>query len=462
MKSLHEGLMDIDDISANIEKGIIGDWLKNNIQSKYKYIKLKNGTLKVWGDLVIKKVAAIAPLNISKLEGNIYIEDCGITSLEGIFAEYCNVSGDVNITGCPNLTSLAGLPHMVDGSVSVMDCKSIRSLDDIKCLAGDVYLVKCGKRFKKSAVEKAFPAAINIHCSEEDMVPNLTEAFSDPILTLLWQQFVDTHQNWHTSDLFLIDNPGMIKSSMCRKFTTMSKDDKERIKTERGVLSSSGTTGIILLENHNNEFVYLYNSRFWRFDLLHGNRDFFGKMTYVINDIEKMISKADIKTIYIYGYGDLRYDYFKIRDERMEARKGMIDVRNKEAMRKYLREQQQRYKTAVEQIRATKNTDQYKNITSGVEKLMERFTKMINKTIRDTKWAEQNYTRLGFVYDAFGDQQIDKYERRYGVLTAFKNWSRLIVQKINGTSTYGDPSASLKTLTSAMANADRRLKDVGM
>lgn len=48
-------------------------------------MQLKDGTLKVWGTMIIKGTATIPAIRISFLEGVLYIEDCQITSLDGLF-----------------------------------------------------------------------------------------------------------------------------------------------------------------------------------------------------------------------------------------------------------------------------------------------------------------------------------------------------------------------------------------
>lgn len=52
---LQEGILDdMDDILDNVEAGAVDDWLKEYASGKYKTMKLKNGTRKVWGTLIIK------------------------------------------------------------------------------------------------------------------------------------------------------------------------------------------------------------------------------------------------------------------------------------------------------------------------------------------------------------------------------------------------------------------------
>ena len=84
MKSLLEGLLD-DNIFNDIDNEVVGDWLKKNASGQYKSMSLKDGTLKVWGTLIIKKADTIPPLRISFLEGNLYIENTQIETLNGIF-----------------------------------------------------------------------------------------------------------------------------------------------------------------------------------------------------------------------------------------------------------------------------------------------------------------------------------------------------------------------------------------
>ena len=203
MKSLLEGLLD-DNIFNDIDSEVVGDWLKKHASGQYKTMQLKDGTLKVWGILIIKKADTIPPLRISFLEGNLYIENTQIETLNGIFNPgYANkIRGNISITGCPKLYDISALPVMLDGDVSISDCKSLRSLDGVRCLAGEVNIMRCGKRFSKTAVQKAFPSSVTIYCSKEDELPNITESFQDPILIRLYDQLRNTKMKYRLSDMF--------------------------------------------------------------------------------------------------------------------------------------------------------------------------------------------------------------------------------------------------------------------
>ena len=81
-------------------------------------MKLKNGTRKVWGTLIIKNFHEdqFPALNISRLEGSMYIENCAAEDLTGLFAEESFLTNDLHITKCDNLTDMTGAPStLVDG-----------------------------------------------------------------------------------------------------------------------------------------------------------------------------------------------------------------------------------------------------------------------------------------------------------------------------------------------------------
>lgn len=100
---LQEGILDdMDDILDNVEAGAVDDWLKEYASGKYKTMKLKNGTRKVWGTLIIKNFHEdhFPALNISRLEGSMYIENCTAEDLTGLFAEESFLTNDLHITKC--------------------------------------------------------------------------------------------------------------------------------------------------------------------------------------------------------------------------------------------------------------------------------------------------------------------------------------------------------------------------
>ena len=260
MKSLYEGLLD-DNIFNDVDNAIVSDCLKANCKGKYKTMQLKDGTLKVWGTMIIKGAVTIPTIRISFLEGALYIEDCQIVSLDGVFNPgYSNkIKGDINITGCPKLHDISALPATLDGDISITDCKSLRSLDGVHCLAGEVSIMRCGKRFSKAAVQKAFPASVAIYCSEEDKVPNITESFQDPVLIRLYDQLRNAKMKYDMGSMFgtylQLDK---ITPSMRETFK-MPADEAKMKKAINAIIVRGGVDGFFVTEDFDGNFKYFYD-----------------------------------------------------------------------------------------------------------------------------------------------------------------------------------------------------------
>lgn len=114
--------------STTWKLGAVDDWLKEYASGKYKTMKLKNGTRKVWGTLIIKNFHEdhFPALNISRLEGSMYIENCSAEDLTGLFAEESFLTNDLHITKCDNLTDMTGAPFHVGGWLYVTACMKSR------------------------------------------------------------------------------------------------------------------------------------------------------------------------------------------------------------------------------------------------------------------------------------------------------------------------------------------------
>lgn len=475
MKTLFEGLLD-DDIFNDIDKAIATEWLKANVKSQYKVMQLKTGELKIWGKLVIKNVDEIGWLNISLLDGDLYIENCRITDLSKIFSDYAKVTGNVSIVGCKNLSDITGLPRFVDGDVTITNCPALKSLEGVSCLAGEVSIMRCGKRFSQSAVKSAFPAAIKIFCSEEDIVANLNEAvinesFQDPILIRLYDQIRNLKKKFNLNVMFgEYSRLDQLSPSDRETFRMDSdKNEKAMLKAARKICANTNRLyGFIATEDWDGNFVIFINNTqnmYWlkdggfpgdyRSNDVHN----VGNVTTLM-DVLKRTSRYmnDVKYVHIWFPEGDRY---KIRHDRMDLKDGIIDPRDPDQMYRFRREQLDRYTKAAKAIRAARNTDKYKATVEKVDKIMERFNKFMNKVIMDQKWASVNQWRLSGVFDSIrkGYERGASYQK-YGVIYAFQNWSTSVVRTLSGESSYGQIDD--KPLLDAIAWADKELNAVGM
>lgn len=466
MKSLYEGLLD-DNIFNDVDNAIVSDWLKANCKGKYKTMQLKDGTLKVWGTMIIKGAVTIPTIRISFLEGALYIEDCQIVSLDGVFNPgYSNkIKGDINITGCPKLHDISALPATLDGDISITDCKSLRSLDGVHCLAGEVSIMRCGKRFSKATVQKAFPASVTIYCSEEDKAPNITESFQDPVLIRLYDQLRNTKQKFNLNDFFgshlQLDK---VTPSMRETFK-MPEDEAKMKKAVNTIIVRGGADGFFATEDFDGNFINFYNSNGVCYDLLPDENKYWRKLGIglSVSDIRSNLSKdsyamTNIKYVHVWKPVDVRNG--QIQQDRSKAQRGMV-TNDKGYLKKLLYDQRNRYKVAVAKIKATRKSDVYKNKVAEVDKIMERFSKFVNKLIADNSWASSIGYKASLVFDSIrqGYTPNSKFQR-HGVIYAFQAWSNNVVKTLAGKAdTWTKIDSS--DLDKAIAWADRELSGVG-
>lgn len=474
MKSLIEGLLD-DNIFNDIDKAIATDWLQANVKSQYKVKQLKTGELKVWGKLVIKKVNDISMLNISQLDGDLYIENCDVTSLNSVFADFAKVTGSIYITNCPKLTDITGLPRWVDGEVSISNCSTLKSLDGVTCHASDVTIMKCGKKFSKDTISKAFNCAIHVHCSEEELVANILEAFQDPVLTRMFDQLKKQRSSFDITNII----PGhmrMSRISPSMRDTYKYPADLKKILTmvRKICANKGGISGFILTEDWDGNFVDAYTSNQYCYHLQYGTRADnerwgtdrtnrgvdIGNSTAIVQRFENL---SNIKYVHVYTFEGSEDDdrTYGIQIDRQRAKEGMIP-QDKAGLEKLLRSQRDRYKTLVKQLKATRESDKYKVMVDKVDKIMERFTKFMHKYIADPKWAGSVGYKADLVFDAIrkGYVQGSKYQE-YGVLYTFQNWAKSVVRTLNAENTYSNGPDSTE-LEKSIDRANKRLLDVGM
>lgn len=472
MKTLYEGLLD-DNIFNDIDKAIATDWLKANVKSQYKIMQLKTGELKVWGKLIIKDIDEIGWLNIASLEGDLYIENCGIIDLNRIFAEYAKVKGNINITGCKKLIDISGLPYMVDGNVTITNCPALKELTGVNCLAGEVSVMRCGKRFKQAAVQKAFPAAIAVFCSEEDYEANVNEAFinesfQDPVLIRLYEQIRDAKKKFKLDAMFGAQTR-MDRITPSMRTTFRHSEEKKMLTAARKILANTNRdNGFIATEDYDGKFCMFFNNQQAIYWLQEGGfPDSWNNSDYQdignVNDLlDKLKSTSSymihIKYVHIWN---ITSDRWEIQQDRRRSREGMVDVRDKGLMMKLLRDQQDKYRRSVKALKAARNSDQYKAVVAKVNGIMERFTKFMNKLIADPSWAASISYKAGLVFDAIrkGYERGASYQE-YGVIYEFQRWSGEIIRTLSKDSTYGSINDS--DLLKAIDRADKRLKEVGL
>ncbi len=97
----------------------------------------ENLTVDINGDFIFNHIVTKLPIKLNKVSGNIYINNCGLTTLEGL-PEYIN---DIELTG-NRLTNLIGFPKHCNGNIDLSN-NQLTSLEGIpKGINGNLTLYK--------------------------------------------------------------------------------------------------------------------------------------------------------------------------------------------------------------------------------------------------------------------------------------------------------------------------------
>lgn len=480
-----EGLLDIDQTDKELTAEIRTEWLKQNGTGQFKVMALKDGTMKVWGKVIIKTTDdSLPPLKISYLEGNIYIEKCpNLTNLKSLFAsEYSKCKGSVNITACPKLDSLEGLPAFIDDWIRITDCKSFKSLETLPKSAEGVSIIKCGKRFTKSQIEQKCNT-IHVLCSaetdEELITEMVNEAVMDPNIARFWKQVQKDKPGFKLQDITSQNvELDQIAPSDCTTYNTYTTDDKKLATALRSLVSTR--EGFVLAEDDKHDFIYALSIRWGaRYVYLMYPKDpakrpggfyYWGtnpneeSATGFINWVTKYARELNIHWLHFYR---LDVDSFnaraKKRNDRHSSRIGMVDMSD-EGLKEFAKEQKERYRKAVAQLKSLKQSEKYLAVANKVEAIMNRFNKVITKMIKDPAWAKANDWKISHVFDAIRQgYNSSSRSQRYGVLYSFKNWAQAIVKDMSGeSSTWDKPDGYKKQLDDALAWADKELSAIGL
>lgn len=473
---LQEGILDdMDDIIDNVEVAAVDDWLKAYVTGKYKTMKLKNGTYKVWGTMVIKNYDEehFPAINISRLEGSMYIENCSVKDLSGLFDGECILTNDLHITKCDQLTDLTGAPYQVGGWLYITACKSFGSLKNGPAVVNNISVIKCKKRFKKSTITAEYPEAATIFCSEEEGQANLLESLSDPILIRFMDQMKkkmlpSSVKAFKFSKVFGFRDIKYdeITPSMRQTFV-LPGDKKQMLTAARKIIKNKGwATGIILCEDYKGNFIAVYGDdrTIYYFDT-DRNAELTGKMitdvwyssTQVFDDLTNYNTHTylmDLKTVHIYNLGEYDTELYSgdIAMNRRKSREGMID-NSPAGLARYAHNQKTRYKGIIAKNRVIKG---YKKKTEDTAKLFERYANFVRKTTEDLNWVHDNLREVILIYDAFG---VRNYDTERGLAYVYRSWlgelTEIIKYNAETTNEYEDK------LDRAIARADKALAAVG-
>lgn len=191
---LKESLLD-DDLESSVDGQMLSEWMKENLSGKYKVVPLKDGTLKFWGEVMIKNYNGEAfPDNfvISFMQGDFKIEKCpNLKNIHGLFKPYTEVDGDYVISNCAKLESVDGGPMTVKGTLSFTSNSSLKSLEGMPQFVYEtIYIMKNGKKFSQKHIESYTHLPKRIVCSLEEELNEtvVNEALNEPHLLELIKQ----------------------------------------------------------------------------------------------------------------------------------------------------------------------------------------------------------------------------------------------------------------------------------
>ena len=159
---LNESILNQEDSLNGVDRFVLQDWMDKYVISKPKVQFLKDGSIKVNGDFIIKgfdgEVFPSALRIASIINGDITIEKCpNIESIGNIFAGIKNqvFGGDISVGNCDNLNTLNGLPFMTSKNVKIVGNRKLKTLAGIPISRGNVYVMKNGKKFTEEDVRTA-------------------------------------------------------------------------------------------------------------------------------------------------------------------------------------------------------------------------------------------------------------------------------------------------------------------
>ena len=410
MKSLYESLLDnFENLEKSQDKELVGEWFKENVKGKYKIVALKNNTVKVWGDILIKDYKEDNfPFTISFMSGNVSIEKCpNITSIKGLFADLMTIEGSLTINNCPKLTSLEGCPMIVHGALSLTGNSSLKSLEGApEIVHGTTYVMKNGKRFSKEQVEKYIKMPMRIVCSIEDedvLVEGLVnEALNEPHLLELVDRMkackMDVKSllfNWIPVEWDVMDSSNV---------TEYDKVDNKVLTICRNILSGRGDRGIILLRNSQDEYQYIIS---YQKDMLvikkAPERWYNGWTDYTTTELIECIKKANSVVVVTWD-SEAMHRRNQKRISRGEARQGMVQ-NTPEYYEEVARENRDRYKKILAQNRANGSDKDFEKIDKDIDAIL---TKVMQMTRDLRKNFKPNNSGTNYHFDISKIEELNR------------------------------------------------------
>ena len=457
MKTLLESLLDDADVLLNqLYQSFAKDWIDKYTNGKNKIMYLKNGTLKLSsGKLIIKnfKESKFPPfLKFSSVKGNIYIENCDIENLEGLFDDMIKYKGELHITSCPKLTSLKGLPLYIEGGLTVVNNKSLKDLGGHliqPTVLGDVYFMKNGKRWTDEQLKKQITIIGKINESV------INEEINEPHLLKLAKQLIDKKQG---SFIDAVGYTGIawdkVSTSNVEVFN-MYEEAEDARKAVRSIISKAEKIGLVLVINFG-EYTHIINGHKRLYSTKKHNEAYisYTDIIDIVNNAEKIIC------IDLDGLGN---EVYIKRRSREKSREGMVLQGDPEYYRKVAKENIKRYKEIIAKNKLVKNRN-YEKLDKAVQEALNRVMQAVMKVHKDPiKFADKSF-ELAWMQELIYDQKVylgwdnktgnAKYKGQEGLLYCYKEYNRWYME-VNNPRSY-----SAEYAENGMVQCERKCYDI--
>lgn len=480
MISLFESLLDdFEDMEVSQDKEMIKQWCEDNLKGNYKLVVLKNGHIKLRGDVLIKDYKDDNfPYQISVMNGNLSIEKCpNITSLNGLFVDFISIDGNFSINNCEKLTSLEGGPLTVKGTLSITGNKSLKSIEGAPDLVfGNLYIMKNGKKFSFDKLAEKYNLARRIVCSledDEDVVNEdvINEALYEPHLLELADQMKKSKLNIKNIlfNYFPIEWD-LIDSSNVQEYSKI--DAKAKTKIRNIIAGRDGQHGIILLKkNINGPYDYIISNKKEVLNIsgkhIYSKEFYYGRTWQSKTSTELMIDYVDMCDSAVIISFDTNAIYARRRKnlDRVEARKGMVH-NTPEYYEEVARENIERYKKIIAQNKAANKNKDFDQIDKDVETIVQaafKYAQNIRKNYKPNPNNPHNHyfetSKIENIMDEIYDKKVwvgynnklvshnNGYKGSEGLLSLYDQYMRSYIRS-NATGDIGDlrKLETLKTL----------------
>ena len=437
MISLLESLLDdFEDMEKSQDKEMTRKWCEDNLKGDYKLVVLKNGHIKLRGDVIIKGYSEKSfPYTISAMNGNLSIEKCpNITSIEGLFVDLASVEGNLSINNCEKLNTLKGCPLTVKGSLSITGNRSLKSLEGAPDLVfGNIYVMKNGKKFSADKLGEKYNVAKRIVCSiedDEELINEelINEAINEPHLLELVNQMKKDGENPKS----LIFNEfgiewDQIDSSNVQEYDKI--DSKAKTKIRNIIAKRDNVRGLVLLYDIvKKRYTHVISHRKDVLSLgrMIYSKDQYGRHVYTrwtdmsSTELMGIVDNADSAVIISLTTNDFYSKQTKQADRR-KSREGMVH-NTPEYYEEVAKENIARYKKIVAQNKAAGKNKDLDKIDTEVEAIVQAAFKYAQNVRKNFKPNPNNphdhyfeTSKIENIMDEIYDKKVwVGYNKTYG------------------------------------------------